>query len=73
MCINTCNSIYAIFIGGKRFGRTPLNAISPKKTLEGAFAGLGAALIVTVALSRIFRWPKSLLRYYCLMDLRTML
>ncbi|OIT07252.1 phosphatidate cytidylyltransferase 4, chloroplastic [Nicotiana attenuata] len=45
------------FIGGKAFGRTPLTNISPKKTWEGAAAGLGGCIATSVLLSRIFCWP----------------
>lgn len=45
------------------FGHTPLTAISPKKTLEGAFAGLCGCTIVAIILSKFFHWPTSLLRY----------
>eukprot|EP01018_Ginkgo_biloba_P037365 Gb_13153 [translate_table: standard] len=49
------------FLGGKIFGRTPLTDVSPKKTLEGAFAGLSASVAVTIILSKFFCWPTSLL------------
>uniref|UniRef100_A0A5B6YND1 phosphatidate cytidylyltransferase n=1 Tax=Davidia involucrata TaxID=16924 RepID=A0A5B6YND1_DAVIN len=49
------------FIGGKAFGRTPLTNISPKKTWEGAIAGLGGCIATSVLLSRILCWPTSLL------------
>jgi hypothetical protein len=45
------------------FGRTPLTNISPKKTLEGALAGLAGCVLTTVLLSTVLRWPRSLLRY----------
>ncbi|KAK6920308.1 hypothetical protein RJ641_016212 [Dillenia turbinata] len=48
------------FLGGKAFGRTPLTQISPKKTWEGAFAGLIGCIATCVVLSRILCWPKSL-------------
>ncbi|KAB2626776.1 hypothetical protein D8674_020394 [Pyrus ussuriensis x Pyrus communis] len=50
------------FVGGKAFGRTPLTSVSPKKTWEGAIVGLGGCIATSVVLSRIFCWPKSLLR-----------
>ncbi|XP_077245079.1 phosphatidate cytidylyltransferase 5, chloroplastic-like isoform X2 [Tasmannia lanceolata] len=50
------------FLGGKAFGRTPLTNISPKKTLEGAFAGLCGCVASTLILSKILSWPTSLLR-----------
>ncbi|KAJ0967045.1 hypothetical protein J5N97_023962 [Dioscorea zingiberensis] len=49
------------FIGGRAFGRTPLTNISPKKTLEGAFAGLSGCILISVMLSKILCWPTSLL------------
>ncbi|KAK9274418.1 hypothetical protein L1049_019233 [Liquidambar formosana] len=49
------------FVGGKAFGRTPLTSISPKKTWEGAIAGLGGCIATSVILSKIFCWPTSLL------------
>lgn len=45
------------------FGRTPLTDISPKKTWEGAIAGLAGCIATSVVLSKIFCWPTSLLRY----------
>ncbi|KAL2636096.1 hypothetical protein R1flu_007575 [Riccia fluitans] len=48
------------FVGGKAFGRTPLIAISPKKTLEGAAVGLSASVAVTILLSKLFQWPSSI-------------
>lgn len=45
------------FIGGKAFGRTPLTNISPKKTWEGALAGLGGCIATSVVLSKTFCWP----------------
>ncbi|KAJ4804604.1 Phosphatidate cytidylyltransferase [Rhynchospora pubera] len=49
------------FLGGRAFGKTPLTSISPKKTLEGAFAGLLGCVVVTALLSKILCWPNSLL------------
>ncbi|PSS35966.1 Phosphatidate cytidylyltransferase [Actinidia chinensis var. chinensis] len=49
------------FVGGKAFGRTPFTNISPKKTWEGAIAGLGGCVATSVLLSRILSWPPSLL------------
>ncbi|KAI3449096.1 hypothetical protein Pfo_005761 [Paulownia fortunei] len=49
------------FIGGKAFGRTPLTIISPKKTWEGALAGLGGCIATTVLLANILCWPTSVL------------
>lgn len=50
------------------FGRTPLTAISPKKTWEGVAAGLGGCIATSVLLSRILSWPPSFLRYLVLED-----
>ncbi|XP_062218067.1 phosphatidate cytidylyltransferase 4, chloroplastic-like isoform X1 [Phragmites australis] len=49
------------FLCGRAFGRTPLTNISPKKTLEGALAGLAGCVTTTVLLSTVLRWPRSLL------------
>ena len=38
------------FFLGRRFGRTPLSAVSPNKTLEGLLGGMGAALLVTLVM-----------------------
>eukprot|EP00850_Spirogloea_muscicola_P022052 SM000275S10308 [mRNA] locus=s275:52141:53853:+ [translate_table: standard] len=48
------------YLGGKTFGRTPLIDISPKKTREGALAGLLGAVGVAVGLSKLFLWPSSI-------------
>ncbi|AEE80089.1 Phosphatidate cytidylyltransferase 5 [Arabidopsis thaliana] len=48
------------FLGGKAFGRTPLISISPKKTWEGAFAGLVGCISITILLSKSLSWPQSL-------------
>ncbi|XP_076941169.1 phosphatidate cytidylyltransferase 4, chloroplastic-like [Bidens hawaiensis] len=49
------------FAGGKAFGRTPLTSISPKKTWEGAIAGLTGCILTSVLLSKLFSWPTSVL------------
>ncbi|KAJ0928566.1 putative phosphatidate cytidylyltransferase [Helianthus annuus] len=49
------------FAGGKAFGRIPLTSISPKKTWEGAIAGLLGCIATSVLLSKIFSWPTSML------------
>lgn len=49
------------FVGGKAFGKTPLTNISPKKTWEGALAGLGGCIATSVILSKVLSWPKSVL------------
>ncbi|KAG2258757.1 hypothetical protein Bca52824_078051 [Brassica carinata] len=46
------------FLGGKAFGKTPLISISPKKTWEGAVAGLVGCITVTVLLSKSLSWPQ---------------
>lgn len=48
-------------MGGKTFGRTKLIDISPKKTREGAAAGLVSAVLVSVGLSRTFLFPPSII------------
>jgi CDP-diglyceride synthetase len=70
---NMVNQVYSLVVEGvscdqviyslfQAFGRTPLTNISPKKTLEGALAGLAGCVLTTVLLSTVFRWPRSLLR-----------
>ncbi|KAL4562838.1 hypothetical protein LXL04_026869 [Taraxacum kok-saghyz] len=49
------------FAGGKAFGRTPLTSISPKKTWEGALAGLTGCIATCVLLSKLLSWPTSTL------------
>ncbi|KAM0027319.1 hypothetical protein Hdeb2414_s0020g00568071 [Helianthus debilis subsp. tardiflorus] len=44
------------------FGRTPLTSISPKKTWEGAIAGLTGCIVTSVLFSKVFSWPTSMLR-----------
>lgn len=44
------------------FGRTPLTDISPKKTWEGAVAGIGGCIATTAVLSKLLSWPQSMLR-----------
>ncbi|KAL7121098.1 hypothetical protein ACP275_02G161800 [Erythranthe tilingii] len=45
------------FVGGKAFGRTPLTSVSPKKTWEGALAGLCGCIATSVLLAKIMCWP----------------
>ncbi|VFQ75762.1 unnamed protein product [Cuscuta campestris] len=52
------------FFGGKAFGRTQLTEISPKKTWEGALAGLAGCVATTVLLSKLLCWPNSMLRVF---------
>jgi phosphatidate cytidylyltransferase len=40
----------AAYFGGRRFGRRPLTAISPNKTVEGFLAGAAGSLLVGVVL-----------------------
>jgi phosphatidate cytidylyltransferase len=44
--------IFAMLVG-TRFGRHPFTRISPKKTIEGALGGFGAALIVGAAIALV--------------------
>jgi phosphatidate cytidylyltransferase len=48
LCV-VANDIAAYF-GGRRFGRRPLTAISPNKTVEGFVAGAAGSLLVGVVL-----------------------
>ena len=45
------------YLGGKTLGRTRLTNISPKKTVEGALAGLLSALAVALGCSAATGWP----------------
>lgn len=45
------------FLGGRALGRTLLTQISPKKTVEGAVAGLLSALAVALGCSAATGWP----------------
>ena len=38
------------FFLGRRFGHTPLSAVSPNKTLEGLLAGMGSAILAVLIL-----------------------
>lgn len=42
---------------GKVMGKTPLCAISPNKTVEGAVGGLSLSILTSVLLSHFFGWP----------------
>ncbi|XP_042472862.1 phosphatidate cytidylyltransferase 4, chloroplastic-like [Zingiber officinale] len=53
------------FLGGRAFGRTPLTSISPKKTFEGALAGLIGCTMTAVLLSQILCWPTTTLSAAC--------
>ncbi|KAB5526931.1 hypothetical protein DKX38_020778 [Salix brachista] len=50
-----------VFLDLAAFGRTLLTRISPKKTWEGTFVGLGGCIATSVVLSKFFCWPTSLL------------
>jgi len=54
------------FLGGKRFGRRPLISVSPKKTVEGAVAGLILALVTAIMFNTVTGWPGNLLLAVCL-------
>lgn len=49
------------FFAGKRFGKTPLMELSPKKTVEGFLGGCAAAVCATTAGATLMGWPKPLL------------
>jgi len=42
------------FFGGRRFGRTPLSAVSPNKTLEGLLCGVAASMFGVFVLRFLF-------------------
>ena len=42
---------------GKTLGRTQLTAISPKKTVEGAFGGLLCSTALALGFWRVLAWP----------------
>jgi phosphatidate cytidylyltransferase len=47
------------YLGGKRFGRTQLLPVSPKKTVEGAASGLAAAVATALLGAAALGWPAS--------------
>jgi len=49
------------YLGGRAFGKTPLIALSPKKTVEGAVAGMTGAMTLAVMFNFVFGWPGSYL------------
>lgn len=51
--VTVSHDVGAYFIG-RYWGRTPLSAASPNKTLEGTAGGVGVAVIVTVVVVGIF-------------------
>ena len=51
----------AAYFSGKRFGRTPLISVSPRKTLEGFVGGCVGAMGVCAWGASLMRWPRPLL------------
>ncbi|HEY9724013.1 MAG TPA: phosphatidate cytidylyltransferase [Oscillatoriaceae cyanobacterium] len=52
-----CTDIFAYF-GGRFFGRTKLlEAVSPKKTIEGSISGLSFAAVMGLIWSQVFHFP----------------
>ena len=49
------------YLFGKFFGRTPLSAISPKKTVEGALFGIFGSIVVAEMGAWYLQWPL----WYC--------
>ncbi len=45
------------YIMGKKFGRTPLSNISPKKTVEGSIFGIIGSMIIGLIGSWYLHWP----------------
>jgi phosphatidate cytidylyltransferase len=58
-CLMIVASDIGSYLIGRRFGRIPLSPISPGKTVEGAFGGLIAAVLVGVAFSHLLAWPSA--------------
>lgn len=52
-----CAADIAAYTMGKFFGRTPLSAISPKKTVEGALFGLAGSLAFAEIGAWYLHWP----------------
>ena len=48
----------AAYFAGKRFGKTPLIKISPKKTWEGLLGGCVASMAVSTIGATLMRWPR---------------
>ncbi|MEI6241994.1 MAG: phosphatidate cytidylyltransferase [Chlamydiota bacterium] len=53
----------AAYFGGRLLGKTPLCAISPKKTLEGAFIGFVVAILISLlfSYSPFLTWKEALI------------
>jgi phosphatidate cytidylyltransferase len=49
----------AAYLCGRTFGRTKLSILSPKKTVEGAVAGIAASMALAVAGAYYLKWPWS--------------
>lgn len=47
------------YLCGRAFGRTKLSILSPKKTVEGAVAGIAASMTLAVAGAHTLSWPWS--------------
>uniref|UniRef100_A0A7S0RRY3 Phosphatidate cytidylyltransferase n=1 Tax=Pyramimonas obovata TaxID=1411642 RepID=A0A7S0RRY3_9CHLO len=47
------------YLGGRTFGKTPLIAISPKKTVEGLLCGGVGAVLTPVIFNYLVGWPGS--------------
>lgn len=58
-CLMIVASDIGSYLIGRRFGRIPLSPISPGKTVEGAFGGLIAAVLVGVAFAHLLAWPSA--------------
>jgi len=55
LCIVSADTF--AYLGGRRFGKTPLTSISPKKTVEGAFCGLLGSLACALTCDALTHWP----------------
>ncbi|CAA3021142.1 phosphatidate cytidylyltransferase 4, chloroplastic-like [Olea europaea subsp. europaea] len=53
--------IFVTVSKAKAFARTPLTCISPKRTWEGALAGLGGCISTSLVLAKTLGWPTSVL------------
>lgn len=52
-----CGADIGAYLMGRSFGKTPLSNISPKKTVEGAIAGMLASILIGVAGAIALGWP----------------